>query len=124
MHGAWLGGIDRDMERRCHDPSAAARPSRLRARIGTEAWGASSLFCPACNSPALDRSRHNTAAIDFSSPLCNSTYQTPSPKPPCPRQNPPTTPSPARPGPPPLPRQWPTALARSRMGTPRLRAGL
>jgi len=35
-----------------------------RARIGTEAWGASNLFCPACNSPTLDRSRHNTAAID------------------------------------------------------------
>jgi type II restriction enzyme len=46
-----------------------------RARIGTEAWGASNLFCPACNSPTLDRSRHNTAAIDFSCPLCNSTYQ-------------------------------------------------
>jgi type II restriction enzyme len=46
-----------------------------RARTGTEAWGASNLFCPACNSPTLDRSRHNTAAIDFSCPLCKSTFQ-------------------------------------------------
>jgi type II restriction enzyme len=46
-----------------------------RARIGTEAWGAINLFCLSCKSPRLTRSPHNTAAVDFTCPICCSPYQ-------------------------------------------------
>lgn len=46
-----------------------------RARVGTESWGAEHFFCPACDSPRLARTAHNTAAIDYSCPSCDSPYQ-------------------------------------------------
>jgi type II restriction enzyme len=46
-----------------------------RARIGTEAWGASNFFCPSCESPRLDLARRNTAALDYLCPLCESRFQ-------------------------------------------------
>lgn len=46
-----------------------------RARIGTEAWGASHLFCPSCESPRLRQARPNTAAVDFTCPECDARFQ-------------------------------------------------
>ncbi len=46
-----------------------------RARIGTEAWGASNFFCPACDSPRLDSAPQGTAAVDYFCPSCESPFQ-------------------------------------------------
>jgi type II restriction enzyme len=46
-----------------------------RARVGTESWGATNFFCPACKSPTLRPLAHGTAAIDYFCPSCDSTFQ-------------------------------------------------
>ena len=46
-----------------------------RARIGTESWGASNFFCPACDSPHLDSAPQGTAAVDYFCPSCESPFQ-------------------------------------------------
>jgi type II restriction enzyme len=51
------------------------RSASQRARVGTEAWGAENLFCPACECPNLRPTPQGTAAIDYLCPSCNSTFQ-------------------------------------------------
>jgi type II restriction enzyme len=46
-----------------------------RARVGTESWGASNFFCPACKSPSLDIAPRNTVAVDYFCPVCKSPFQ-------------------------------------------------
>jgi type II restriction enzyme len=46
-----------------------------RARIGTESWGATNFFCPACESPSLRPAPQGTAAIDYLCPSCDSPFQ-------------------------------------------------
>src|ERR1700691_4555385 len=46
-----------------------------RARVGTESWGLSNFFCSSCESPRLDQASRNPAAIDFTCPKCDSTFQ-------------------------------------------------
>jgi type II restriction enzyme len=46
-----------------------------RARVGTETWGASNFFCPACSSPELDVAPRNTVAVDYYCPSCKSPFQ-------------------------------------------------
>lgn len=46
-----------------------------RARVGTESWAASTLFCPCCDSPRLSALTRNAAAVDFSCPACHSPFQ-------------------------------------------------
>jgi type II restriction enzyme len=46
-----------------------------RARVGTEAWGESNLFCVNCTSDSLSRTRTNTPAIDFICPNCAERFQ-------------------------------------------------
>ncbi|MGH9714545.1 MAG: DpnI domain-containing protein [Candidatus Acidiferrales bacterium] len=46
-----------------------------RARVGTESWGATNFFCPACKSPRLRPEPLGTAAIDFVCPICDSPFQ-------------------------------------------------
>ncbi|HET8923442.1 MAG TPA: DpnI domain-containing protein [Candidatus Acidoferrum sp.] len=46
-----------------------------RARVGTESWGASNFFCPACDSPHLDSAPQGTAAVDYFCPSCESPFQ-------------------------------------------------
>jgi type II restriction enzyme len=46
-----------------------------RARVATEAWGLTSLYCPACAADELKDSPTNTRAIDFSCPGCAATFQ-------------------------------------------------
>jgi type II restriction enzyme len=46
-----------------------------RARIATEAWAESNLYCPNCNSPVLEPAAAGTPVIDFTCPKCAATYQ-------------------------------------------------
>ena len=46
-----------------------------RARVGTETWGASNFFCPACTSPELDAAPRNTVAVDYFCPACKAPFQ-------------------------------------------------
>ena len=46
-----------------------------RARVGTETWGASNFFCPACSSSKLDTAPRNTVAVDYFCPVCESPFQ-------------------------------------------------
>jgi len=46
-----------------------------RARVATESWAESNLFCPNCTSNHLTRSRTNTPAIDYVCPNCDSPFQ-------------------------------------------------
>jgi hypothetical protein len=46
-----------------------------RARIGTESWGATNFFCPACESPRLNIAPRNTVAVDYFCPSCESPFQ-------------------------------------------------
>jgi type II restriction enzyme len=46
-----------------------------RARVGTESWGLLNFYCSSCESPRLDQTSRNTAAIDFICLKCDSTFQ-------------------------------------------------
>ncbi len=46
-----------------------------RARVGTEAWGTTNFYCPACESPHLQPAPQGTAAIDYICPACDSPFQ-------------------------------------------------
>lgn len=46
-----------------------------RARVATESWGASNLYCVSCRSPRLQSLAHNTAAIDYVCDNCQSPFQ-------------------------------------------------
>ncbi len=61
-----------------HLPSAGLaryKSASQRARVGTESWGASNFFCPACDSPQLDLAPDGTATLDYSCPKCDSSFQ-------------------------------------------------
>ncbi len=61
-----------------HLPTAGLdryKSASQRARVGTESWGASNFFCPACESPRLHAAPQGTAAIDYSCPSCDSSFQ-------------------------------------------------
>lgn len=45
------------------------------ARICTESWGATSLYCPACDSRRIDALPSGTHAADFTCPSCESRFQ-------------------------------------------------
>ncbi len=46
-----------------------------RARVITEAWAFENMYCPACTSDRLDKTRTGTEAIDFVCSGCDSQYQ-------------------------------------------------
>jgi len=46
-----------------------------RARISSESWGASNLYCPCCDSNRLAQTPGNTPAIDYRCPLCDAGFQ-------------------------------------------------
>jgi type II restriction enzyme len=46
-----------------------------RARIATEGWAVSSLYCANCDSPALNPAPVNMPAIDFDCPRCDALFQ-------------------------------------------------
>ncbi len=51
------------------------RSNSQRARIATESWAHSNLYCPNCDSPNLVASPANTPAIDFACPNCRAPFQ-------------------------------------------------
>jgi type II restriction enzyme len=55
--------------------ASAYHSGSQRARVVTEAWGESNLYCPNCSSPKLDRLRNNTKASDYACPSCAFWYQ-------------------------------------------------
>jgi type II restriction enzyme len=55
--------------------AAAYHSGAQRARVVTESWGESNLYCPNCSSPKLTRLRNNTKASDYSCPACGFWYQ-------------------------------------------------
>jgi type II restriction enzyme len=55
--------------------ASAYRSGSQRARVVTEAWGESNLYCPNCSSSSLSRLRNNTKASDYSCPSCGFWYQ-------------------------------------------------
>jgi type II restriction enzyme len=46
-----------------------------RARICSESWGASNLYCPCCDSNRLAQLPGNTPAVDYRCPLCDAGFQ-------------------------------------------------
>ena len=46
-----------------------------RARISSESWGATNLYCPCCASNRLAQTPGNTPAIDYRCPLCDAGFQ-------------------------------------------------
>jgi type II restriction enzyme len=51
------------------------RSPAQRARVVSEAWGKTNLYCPNCQSPHLNPAPNNTAVVDYFCPLCNSPFQ-------------------------------------------------
>ena len=49
--------------------------NRQRARVASEAWGETNLFCANCTSSKLTRTRTNTPAIDYACPRCDALFQ-------------------------------------------------
>lgn len=45
------------------------------ARVVTENWAEQNLYCPACASDRLSRTKNNLRAVDFVCPACRETYQ-------------------------------------------------
>lgn len=64
------------MNLRCKIELAAAYKAAPQiARVLSEEWCARELYCPACDSPRILRSRTNTPAIDFTCPSCEDSFQ-------------------------------------------------
>jgi len=55
--------------------AAAYKSPSQRARIISEAWGSSNLYCPRCDSPRVEASTANTQAVDFVCPRCTAAFQ-------------------------------------------------
>jgi predicted RNA-binding Zn-ribbon protein involved in translation (DUF1610 family) len=55
--------------------AAAYKSGSQRARVVTEFWGESNLYCPNCSSSKLNRLANNTKASDFSCPNCQFWYR-------------------------------------------------
>lgn len=55
--------------------AARYKSGAQRARVVTEAWAEANLYCPNCSSLRLTPAAHNTEAIDFNCPDCDSPFQ-------------------------------------------------
>jgi type II restriction enzyme len=53
----------------------AYKSKSQRARIATESWAESNLYCPNCTSRALDSVTAGTPVVDFTCPRCAATFQ-------------------------------------------------
>ncbi len=64
------------MNLQCRSDLASAYKSASQiARILTEDWCSRELYCPACDSDQLSRSRANAPAVDFACPRCEQLFQ-------------------------------------------------
>jgi len=66
----WLVRLDLDLTL-----AAGYRSPSQRARRITEGWFAAAMYCPACPSPRLERSRGSTPVVDFLCADCGAEYQ-------------------------------------------------
>lgn len=57
------------------DLARSYRSPSQRARIVTEAWGRTNLYCPACSSVSVRASDVNTQVVDFVCPDCAADFQ-------------------------------------------------
>jgi type II restriction enzyme len=55
--------------------AAAYKSPAQRARVITEGWAASNLFCPNCPAPELAATPGNTQAVDYRCPRCDQPFQ-------------------------------------------------
>lgn len=55
--------------------AAGYKSSSQRARIITETWMKANMFCPACTSNHLDKTKTGTPVVDFVCSRCESQYQ-------------------------------------------------
>jgi type II restriction enzyme len=55
--------------------AAGYKSPSQRARVVTEGWFAANMYCPACPSPRLGRTRGSTAVVDFVCDSCGAEYQ-------------------------------------------------
>jgi type II restriction enzyme len=53
----------------------AYKSNSQRARVATESWGQSNLYCPNCDSSALTRAPANTRFKDYDCPACKTGFQ-------------------------------------------------
>lgn len=51
------------------------RSNSQRARVATEMWVATNLYCPACESPRLLPTRTGSIVTDFACPVCSENFQ-------------------------------------------------
>jgi type II restriction enzyme len=58
-----------------NEVASAYRSNSQRARVVTEAWGEENLYCANCSSASLARLPHNTKAVDYECPACQTEYQ-------------------------------------------------
>src|SRR4051812_41184086 len=64
------------MDLRCDISLGANYTSRSQiARVLTESWCSGALYCPACPSNRIERTRANTQALDFVCLHCDSTFE-------------------------------------------------
>lgn len=57
------------------DLAADYRSASQQARVVSEAWGHSNLYCARCDSPKLEPSCNNTQVVDFVCPSCTAAFQ-------------------------------------------------
>jgi len=71
------GCVKRIMMRTDLDPDIGAmyKSASQQARVITETWVEDEMFCPACESPSLERLPHGTRVRDFRCPECAEEYQ-------------------------------------------------
>ncbi len=63
------------MDLKMAPPPPVYKSASQKARWSSEEWGARNLYCPACESPEVQRLSNNTAARDFECPACHHFYQ-------------------------------------------------
>ena len=56
-------------------PAEGYKSASQKARVITEAWTLANMYCPACTSSNLDKTRPGTEAVDFFCSRCDSEFQ-------------------------------------------------
>lgn len=55
--------------------AAGYKSASQKARVITEAWASANMYCPACTSNNLDKTKTGTEAVDFLCSRCDSQFQ-------------------------------------------------
>ena len=62
------------LELRLEVASGYRNPSQ-RARVLTEAWVGENMYCPACESPRIEKAPEGERVVDFACPGCDEKFQ-------------------------------------------------